>query len=140
MSNENESKIQELRRRRDEAEARRELRSQAAALAFEANAAIAAEKLDELEGQYGVVGVGLVSVSLPDGRIVVAKRPAAATYRKFVDAKQGSMSEQAGSFVKPCIVFPDPGTYAALLEDFPALVAQLTVELCKLAGQRNVEK
>lgn len=95
---------------------------------------VRAQAIDAAEEMYGVVGKGINVVEVtPGGAIVIVKKPANATYRKFQDSKD---SDEAAckALVKPCVVYPTPEDYTKILEEYPAVLMRLVKACARLVG------
>jgi len=95
--------------------------------------ALAAERaLDEAQRKYGAKQVRLVRI--PDGAVIV-RRPHWVAYRKFQDQKEFTY-DATEEFVTGCLVYPDRRAFAKLLEEQPAVLAQIGLACGELAGLR----
>ena len=99
-----------------------------------------ARAIDAAEEAHGtVLGKGLRAKAAPNGEIVIVKKPANATYRKYQDSKD--KPEDAGrAFVKPCVVYPEPEAYKTLIDDYPGMLVGLIKACAELAGWSSEEK
>ncbi len=99
-----------------------------------------AQAIDAAEEKYEtIVGKGLRVLEAPDGTVVIVKKPANATYRKFQDSKE-KPEDASRAFVKPCVVYPEAAAYVALLDEYPGLLVRLVKACAKLAGYADEEK
>lgn len=99
-----------------------------------------ARALDAAEEAHNTtVGKGLRAIEAPDGSIVIVKKPANATFRKYQDSKD-KPDDAARAFVKPCVVYPAPEAYASVLTEYPGILVRLTRACAKLAGYADEEK
>ncbi len=99
-----------------------------------------ARAIDEAEEKHAtVLGKGLRALAAPNGDIVIVKKPANATYRKFQDSKEKAI-DAARAFVKPCVTYPAPEAYTALLEEYPGMLMRLVKACAELAGHADEEK
>lgn len=98
-----------------------------------------ARAIDAAEEKFGVVGKGVRVLEAPDGSVVIVKKPANATYRKFQDSKDRP-EDASRAFVKPCVVYPEAAAYAVLIEEYPGMLVRLVKACAKLAGYADEEK
>jgi len=134
-----EQQLAEIQGKLAEIEKRRRARTQVDDVATATAELERAELIDSFEADHGPVGRGIAVFEVPDGSIVVVKKPASATYRKFVDSKSQS-SEAAAAFVKPCVVYPAKERWVELLDEYPAILARVALGCARLAGHRDDEK
>lgn len=120
----------------EEIAARRKARREAAGAGDdEARELERAQAIDAAEEKYEtVVGKGLAVIEVvANGPIVIVKKPANATYRKFQDSNEsGEVSGKA--LVKPCVVYPESDVYAKILDEYPAVLIRLVKACARMAG------
>ena len=144
MNDETKSQLAELRAKRAEIEARRAARSDEDELAVETRALEEEQAIDAAEVEYGAVGRGIGFVRMPTGLLIV-KRPPSSLWRKYADGQSrdnGPSATEGGlALVKGCAVYPkEKDRVAALLDEYPAALANLVKICAKLAGHRNDEE
>jgi len=88
--------------------------------------------------KHGAVGVQIDVVEVPDGRIVIVRRPHAALYKAFQDLDKVTF-EEAEKLVRPCVEYPDKGEYDAITDAYPGVVNSGSIKVCGLAGMRRAE-
>lgn len=99
-----------------------------------------ARAIDAAEEKHQtIVGKGLRVLEAPDGSVVIVKKPANATYRKFQDSKE-KPEDASRAFVKPCVVHPEATAYTALLDEYPGMLVRLVKACARLAGYADEEK
>jgi len=99
-----------------------------------------ARAIDQAEEVQGtIVGKGLRVLQAPDGSVVIVKKPANATYRKFQDSKD-KPEDASKAFVKPCVVHPSKDAYDTLLTEYPGMLVRLVRACAELAGYAAEEK
>ncbi len=99
-----------------------------------------ARAIDAAEEKYTtVLGKGLRALAAPNGEIVIVRKPAFATFRKFQDSKEKA-HDAASAFVKGCLVHPEREAYAALLEEYPGMLMRLVTACAEMAGHATEEK
>ena len=118
--------------RKAEAEAKREARREAeapieAAEAAE-RAAIDAEALDAAEIAHGRVATVQTLMGL-----VILKMPGIVRFKRFRDQGE-SRFDEIDSFVRTCLVHPDPVAYEAITQAIPGTVDRCGNAVCELAG------
>lgn len=124
--------LDQIKARREEIRKAREVRDAEDVLASERRALDEDEAVFRLEAVHGPLGKGLAMVRCGEGGpLLIGKKPHAATYNKFQDVKDPD-TKALRAFVQPCLVYPENAT--ALLDEFPAALARLGVELGKLCG------
>ncbi len=133
-------KIEELRAKRLEIEARREAdklaNADAEELARETRALADAEAIDAAEKEHGADGIRIVQT---EEGVIIVKRPAQATYRKFIDTGKGD-TESLDKLAAPCLVYPAKLEYRRLLDKYPHTVVACANAVCALAGAKPSEK
>lgn len=135
MSDENKSELDAVRARREEIRKARDERDAQDTLALEKLLLEREEILFALEGKHGPLGKGICVVEVPDGRFIVARKPHAATYNKFQDVKEAETKDFRAFVTAPGqLLHPDNAT--SILDDYPALVAELAVALTRLCGAK----
>lgn len=124
--------IEALRAKRAEVEARREAAAKAkeesTAFARETRALADAEALEAAEIKHGAENIATVQT---DEGLIIVKRPAQATYRKFQDVGKTDC-ESLDKLVQPCLVHPEKVEYRRILDVLPhagTLAANRVLEL-----------
>lgn len=92
----------------------------------------------EAVAKHGAMGVKLDVVDVPDGRIVIVKRPHPVAFKAFQDLERVTV-EETEKLVRPCVEFPDKAEYDALADEYPGVVSTAAIKVCALAGVRKVE-
>lgn len=134
-----EQQLAEIQAKLKEIGTRRRGRVQVDELAVAEKELARAELIDRIEDQHGPVGQGIAVFEAPNGELVIVKKPAAQTYRKFQDSKAQS-TEAATAFIRPCVVHPKWEAVEALLDEYPAILPRIALGCAKLAGFRDDEK
>jgi hypothetical protein len=95
------------------------------------------EAIAKAEGEHGPVGARLRAVPTPLG-VVIVKRPNHLMFRKFMDA--GSLKTvDLEKLVRSCLVHPSAQVFDRILEEVPAVVAEIANECAALAGAQRKE-
>ena len=124
--------LAQISARREEIRKAREVRDAVDPVVFARKALEDEELIFRLEAVHGPVGKGLAVVRCgDDGPLLIGKKPHAATYNKFQDLKDPTVKDFR-AFVQPCLVHPEHAS--TILDDLPAVVARMAVELAKLVG------
>lgn len=124
----------EIERAREERSALERLRVEVEA---DERAALDEEAIAKAESEHGPVGPKLRTVTTPLG-IVIVKRPNALHFRKFMDA--GSVkTTDLEKLIRPCLVHPTAQAFDQILEEVPAVIAELANECAALAGAQRKE-
>lgn len=135
MSDETKTELDAVRARREEIRKARDERDYQDVIALEKKLLAREEVLFDLESKHGSLGKGICIVEAPDGRFIVGKKPHAATYNKFQDIKDTETKDFRAFVTAPGqLLYPDNAT--SILDDYPALVAELAVALCRLCGAK----
>lgn len=95
--------------------------------------AIAAAKA-KLGGQ----GSHFEVVPVPDGRIVIVKRPHPAALKAFLDLEKVTY-EESEKFVRPYVEFPDKAEYDRITDEFSGIVGSAAMRCAELGGVRKLE-
>jgi hypothetical protein len=142
-----ESELEQLKKRRADARARKDAAAQSRELLHAREAAEREEReadataaMAELEAKYGPEGRDLAKFTSPHGMIVVRRLPShggRAKWTKFVRTKRTDVDQE--NFVRPHVVFPSLDEYDRILEEQAAAVQMLANALCKLYGVREEE-
>lgn len=92
-----------------------------------------------IKGQHA--GAELHELDTDDGPIVV-RSPSPAEYAAFVDEREKAEAKAAAlhNFALGCIVWPEKGELAALVQRRAALTTSIGNELLQLAGIQAVKK
>lgn len=103
---------------------------------FKAPGELTEDQIDELKAKHGD---NLHMIRTDDDDMIVAKPPTKGTYDKYKAALFDNQKKtRAGEFlVRDCLVFPDKQTFAAMLEEKPALAETFSQKLLELAGARE---
>jgi hypothetical protein len=98
-----------------------------------------AEAIADAERKLGRRGVYFDVVTVPDGRIVVLKRPHPAAYKAFSELDKPTV-DATHELVRPCVEFPGKGEFDTIIdEQFPAVLDACGIKVLGLAGMRRVE-
>lgn len=138
---------EQIRAQLDEIAARRAKRQREASddTAAELRELARAQAIDAAEDKHGPVGKSIAALETPGGDLIIVKKPANATYRKFQDSKDAAETA-CKAFVRPCVVHPledngKPGAaYDKLLDEYPGVLMRLVKACSKLAGWTDEEK
>lgn len=112
-----------------EARALEELRRQVEQAEREAAEVVVLEGLIE---KYGEIGDKLAALHTSEG-LVVVKRPAAPTFKKFQDVKDQKVID-VENLVRPCVVYPERAKFEAICDALPATLLQVADLVASLAG------
>lgn len=125
----------------EEIATRRKARREAAGMTDDDARELArAQAIDAAEEEHGPVGRGCAVIEVvADGPIVIVKKPANATFRKYRDSKD-TAEASSKAFVKPCVVHPSAEEWPALLEEYPAVLSRVVKACARLAGYADEEK
>ena len=130
------------RAQREELQAEREARAEAAELEREvrdAELAVQGElAIQRAEEKHGRLDEAIKAVHSAKGQgVIIVRTPTAAAFRRFQDTSEGGLKTAVmSSFVRPFVVHPDHATYDAMLDAEPALLTHVTGAVCELAGFR----
>jgi hypothetical protein len=134
-----EEKIATARAAREAREAKREDSARAQRLADELEAEERAladlDVLDKIEAEHGPENKRWRKVPTGLG-LVVVKRPALATFRKYQD-KGKTDSASLDQLVRPCLVHPTKAEFDRIVEQEPAALMRAANAVCYLAGIRK---
>jgi hypothetical protein len=96
-----------------------------------------ARAIDKAETELGPVGKRILAVHTDLG-VVIVKRPAAPTYKRFQDEAK-TTTESLEKLVRGSLVHPDAATFDRIVDELPATLARVANAVCALAGVRAEE-
>jgi hypothetical protein len=88
--------------------------------------------------KYGAIGVHVGVAEVPDGRLVIVRRPHPVAFKAFQDLERVTV-EETEKLVRPCVVFPELPEYDRIADEFPGVVSTVAVRVSALAGVRKAE-
>jgi hypothetical protein len=127
----------ESRRKAAEAfEAARELEQLKAELEDEKRLAKEDKEFARIETEHGLGGREIARVNTPRGMIVL-KRPNHLLYKRWIDTSSDKANTtDSMKLVRPCVVYPSPEDFDALLEVCPSALMTCVNAIAYLAGVR----
>ena len=131
--------MERIRESREEKRIAREKAMEPARRArVEAKANLVAEMDDvyyELEQQHG--DNNLRRIDVEDGSMIVVKRPAQVSFKRFQQSKV--YFDDCDALIRTCLVYPNTKDYSKIIDVWPGLALSAANEACALAGVRAKE-
>jgi hypothetical protein len=130
-----ESKLAEIRAKREALRAEREAAFPAAdPLAVEMAQLADEETIFAIEKEFGKVGAGCAFRKTADGRLIAVKKPPPGVYQKFYDTKEPN-ANTIRELVTACRAYPkDPAAFGSILDSYEAIVDKLAGDALRLCG------
>jgi hypothetical protein len=145
MSDDEQTQLAELRKKRAELEGRRAIREAARLVADEIDserrALALAEALEKAETEIGPLGRKLGIIETNEGAIIV-KVPPAPLFHRFQELssrKDGFSVVEIQKLIRPCLVYPSAAEFERIVSELPATLVAVGNKLAELAGQRAEE-
>lgn len=140
------AEAEELRARLEAAQARRaaatpkpdEIAQLRERVELEERAARNDEAVADAIAKHGKEGVSWARIAVPDGRLILVKRPNPVAVKAFLDLEKITV-EETERLVQPCVIFPSVSEYNTIGDEFPGVVQTCGVRVCGLAGMRKAE-